>query len=313
MIGIMQKDLFPGFDTRILTGDGASVFARVGGNGRPLLLLHGYPQTHVCWHKIAPQLAEDYTVVVCDLRGYGASGTPEGPADASRYAKREMARDLVAAMNELGFPRFLVAGHDRGARVAYRMALDHSRQVAALAVLSILPTFAMWSRLENNETAVKMFHWFFLAQDPPIPEEIIQAAGVKYIHPMLRLLTSDKTLSAFHPDALDAYERAFTNPSTIAASCFDYRAGWMFDRIFDQVDVDLRRKIACPTLAYWGRKQFPDDGPMIDAWRRIADNVVFQSADCGHFVAEEAPDAVLSALRAFFHPVDVAALPDDDL
>jgi haloacetate dehalogenase len=299
-----DHDLFPGFTARRLQGAGATVFARIGGSGPPLLLLHGYPQTHVCWHKIAGRLAEHYTVVVCDLRGYGAGGVPavspaEDPESAA-YAKRAMAADLVAAMHELDVPRFLVAGHDRGARVGYRLALDHPERVAALAVLNILPTFAMWERLQDNNYAMKAFRWLLLAQPFPLPETMIKAAGLTYLHATLSGWTKACSLSPFDPRALTAYEAAFSSDTTIAAAIGDYRAGWTTDRFHDQADLTAGRKILCPTLALWGKEEFPDEPAFLEAWRRIASDVTGCSLDCGHFPAEETPDEVFQALHRFF-------------
>jgi haloacetate dehalogenase len=299
----MEGDLFPAFAERRLKGDGAEVFARIGGAGFPLLLLHGYPETHVCWHKLAPRLAQRYTVVAADLRGYGASGFPEEEPAAAAFAKRAVAMDLVAAMGELGFSRFLVAGHDRGGRVAYRMALDHPDRIAGLAVISILPTFAMWERLQTNEYAMKAFRWFLLAQPPPFPEMLIAAAGVKYLHATLSGWTKDKDLLAFDPQALAAYEAAYTTASTIKASCEDYRAGWTMDRFHDQADLDRGQKIACPTLALWGSVEFADEALMLGAWQRIASDVSGRALDCGHFAPEEAADEVEEALRVFLQPI----------
>jgi haloacetate dehalogenase len=303
-----DHDLFPGFAARRLHGAGAEVFARVGGSGPPLLLVHGYPQTHVCWHKIAGRLAAHYAVVACDLRGYGASAAPAIPPEedpeATAYAKRVMAADLVAAMEELGAKRFFVASHDRGARVGYRMALDHPERVAALAVLNILPTFAMWERLRDNDYAMKAFRWMLLAQPSPFPEMMIKGAGLAYLHATLSGWTKAGNLSPFDPRALAAYEASFRTDKTIAASAADYRAGWTIDRFHDQADLDLGRKIACPTLALWGTKEFPDQTEFLAAWRRIAANLTGCPLDCGHFPAEEAPDDVFQALHGFLQGAD---------
>jgi haloacetate dehalogenase len=299
----MGSDLFPGFSTRNLRGAGAEVFARVGGTGQPLLLVHGYPQTHMCWHEIANRLAEDYTVVACDLRGYGGSGTPEALPQSAAFSKRAMAMDLVAAMEELGFFRFFIAGHDRGARAAYRLALDHPGRVAGLAVMNILPTFAMWAQLETNEYAMKAFRWFLLAQPSPFPENLLKTAGPNYLHATLRDWTKKKDLSAFDPRALAAYEAAHTSDTTIMASCADYRAGWTSDRFHDQSDLDAGRKIACPTLALWGDAEFPDEALVLETWREIASDVTGRVLDCGHFAPEEAPEEVHAALWSFLQRI----------
>jgi haloacetate dehalogenase len=295
----IEQDLFPGFSVQRLRGAGAEVFARVGGHGPPLLLLHGYPQTHACWNGVAAELAERYTVIACDLRGYGCSGQPADPSRTDAFAKREMARDLIAAMREIGFSEFSVVGHDRGGRVAYRMALDNPDAVTALAVVSILPTFAMWDRLRSNEYAMKAFRWFFLSQPSPLAEILIERAGLEYLHATLREWTATKSLSVFHPRALVEYEDAHTNARTIAASCADYRAGWTDDRFHDRADVDSRRTLASPTLVVWGTAEFPDGVSVLDAWRPLAPRAIGRAIDCGHFVPEEAPAECLAALLEF--------------
>jgi haloacetate dehalogenase len=305
-----DHDLFPGFATSRLCGAGAEVFARIAGTGPPLLLIHGYPETHVCWHKIAGRLAEHFTVVVCDMRGYGASGSPapapQGDPESAAYAKRAMAADLVAAMGELGARRFFVASHDRGARVGYRLALDHPDRVTGLAVLNILPTFAMWERLRDNNYAMKAFRWMLLAQPAPFPETLIKRAGIAYLHATLAGWTKGGHLSPFDPRALAAYEAAYSTDKTIEASTADYRAGWTVDRFHDQADLDAGRKIACPTLALWGTAEFPDEAAFLTAWRRIASNLIGCPLDCGHFPAEESPDEVYHALHGFFRRIGSA-------
>lgn len=273
------------------------IYARIGGDGRPLLLLHGYPQTHACWHRIAPRLAENCTVVVCDLPGYGASSLPRPLPGSAEFSKRSLAAALVAAMESLGFSSFFLAGHDRGARVAYRLALDHPQKVTALAVISILPTFAMWTRLQDNHYAIKAFRWFLLAQDAPFPEQLIMAAGKPYLHATLSDWTAAKSLEPFDARALMAYESAYSSEKTIAASCADYRAGWSVDRSDDQSDLEAARKIGCPTLVLWGNHEFPDPTEMERTWKRIANDVMLRPLDCGHFAPEEAPDEVGDALR----------------
>jgi haloacetate dehalogenase len=293
------RELFPGFSCQALAGCGAKLFARIGGDGPPLLLLHGYPQTHVCWSRIAGPLAEHFRVIACDLRGYGASDAPPDDATHQIYSKRAMAADLAAAMSELGFDRFDVAGHDRGARAAYRLALDYPQRVRRLAVLGILPTYAMWQRLERIEYAIKAFRWLFLAQPAPLPEALIGAAPLDYLHATLADWTKTKDLSVFDPDALDAYRRAFS-PSSIAASCADYRAGWSTDRLHDRHDLEAQRKMTCPTLALWGRAEFPDEAVVLTSWRHIAPQVLGKSLDCGHFLPEEASEDTLRRLLEFF-------------
>jgi haloacetate dehalogenase len=292
--------LFEGFATHRVVTDDAEMFVRVGGHGPPLLLVHGYPQTHVCWSRVAVPLAEHFTLVLCDLRGYGDSIGPRPDADASNYAKRVMAADLVSVMDGLGFRRFRMAAHDRGARVAYRLALDAPECVERLAVLSILPTFAMWERLSDAAYAMRAFRWYFLAQPQPLPQQLIETNAHAYARATLTGWTAGGDLSCFLPEALDAYEAANAKPTVIAAGCADYRAGWTTDRLHDEADLAAGHTIACPVLALWGSHEFPDSAQMVAAWRRIASRVDGQAFDCGHFLPEEAPDAVAEALLRFF-------------
>lgn len=294
--GTAAIELFPGFASGRLGAGNYEIFFRIGGSGPPLLLLHGYPETHVCWHKIAPGLAARFTVVVADLPGYGESRGPEWEA---AYAKRAMAEAFVGVMNQLGYPRFSIAGHDRGGRVAYRLALDCPDRVERLATLSILPTFAMWQRLKDNADAMRAFRWYFLAQPSPFPEDMIEAFAIPYLHATLSGWTADKSLAAFAPDALAAYETAFATRAVIAGSCADYRTGWTKDREDDEDDLAAGRVIACPTLALWGRREFPDVERFLAGWRPIAPHAEGHAMDCGHFLPEEEPDKTAEALSAF--------------
>jgi len=296
----VAADLLSGFSTVRLSGAGAEVFGRIRGNGPPLLLLHGYPQTHVAWCHIADALSHRFTVVVVDLRGYGGSGAPPIDGDASAYSKRAMAADLTAAMAELGFHRFRIAGHDRGARVAYRLAIDAPDRVERLAVLSVLPTYAMWRKLTDPNYAMKAFRWFMLAQPAPLPQNLIAAMGVPYLHHTLASWTKAYSLQPFSEAALRAYEHAFTTGSYIAASCADYRAGWTIDRHHDDDDLRHGRTIACPTLVLWGRSEFPDEAEMLSAWHEIAPVAAGQALDCGHFLMEERPEETTAILSGFF-------------
>lgn len=292
-------NLFTGFSAERLKTPFVEIFTLIGGNGPPLLLLHGYPQTHICWHRVAPRLAERFTVVICDLPGYGESRVSSNQAAESRYSKRAMASALVAAMKALGLERFSVAGHDRGARVAYRLALDRPDCLERLAVLAILPTFAMWPRLHNPEYAMKAFRWFFLAQPAPLPETLITSAAIPYLHATLSEWTATKDLSAFAADALAAYEAAFGDPAVIAASCQDYRAGWTADRLDDAADLEAGRTIRCPTLALWGRAEFSDDNEVLSIWKQICPHIQGKGFDCGHFLPEEAAQETAEALDDF--------------
>jgi haloacetate dehalogenase len=283
--------MFDGFTRACIAGDGVEIALRHGGSGPPLLLLHGHPQTHVMWHRIAPRLAESYTVICPDLRGYGDSGKPDGGADHAAYSKRAMVRDAIAVMRALGFERFAVVGHDRGGRVAYRLALDHPERIAALSVLDIVPTGEHFRRADTA-FAMGYFHWFFLAQPAPLPENLI--AG----DPDAFYLRRGRDL--FAPEALAEYRRCYTDPATIHAMCEDYRAAFTVDYPLDEVDRQAGRRIACPVLALWGAK-----GPMgnwydvLGIWRDWALDVRGGALDCGHYLAEEAPDETLSWLLPF--------------
>lgn len=282
--------LFAGFETmRIDTGE-AEIHVRRGGSGPPVLLLHGHPQTHVMWHLVAPRLARDFTVVATDLRGYGASSKPPSAPDHEPYSKRAFARDQLAVMTALGFERFAVAGHDRGGRTAYRMALDAPEQISRLAVLDIVPTLEMWEAMDMR-LAMENWHWLFLAQPEPLAEDLIGAAVDRYYFREGR--------ERFHPDALAEYERALRSPATIHAICEDYRAGATFDLEADRHDRDAGRRIACPVLVLWSAREDLDPLDPLAVWRRWADDVRGGGLDCGHFLAEERPEETGERLRAF--------------
>lgn len=270
----------------------------VGGDGPPLLLLHGYPQTHVIWHKVAPLLAGGFTVVAPDLRGYGASGKPPSGDNAAAYAKRVMAQDQVEAMAALGFDRFHLAGHDRGGRVAYRLALDHPDRVIRLATLDIVPTLEQFERM-GQTGGMGSFHWFFLAQPAPFPERMIGADPDYFARHMLE--TWCGTPGAFTEEAMAAYLTAFRDPETIRASCDDYRAGFGIDCDIDRADRAAGRRIDCPMLALWGSRGRPHKrDSVLEIWRLWATDVRGKGLDCGHFLPEEAPEETAHELRAFF-------------
>jgi haloacetate dehalogenase len=284
-------DFFEDFElSRVDTGE-AEIRVRHAGSGPPVLLLHGHPQTHVMWHAVAPQLAEDFTVVAADLRGYGESSKPSTTPDHEPYSKRAMARDQVEVMRQLGFERFAVAGHDRGGRCAYRMALDHPEPVERLAVLDIVPTADMWRRADM-EFGLVNWHWYFLAQPFDFPERVIGADPSVYYFRRGR--------DRFHPEALADYLVAVRNPETIHAMCEDYRAGATYDFDLDEADRG-RRRIQCPVLALWaGQDELEEWFDVLEVWRGWADDVTGRALDSGHFLAEERPDEVASELRAFF-------------
>jgi haloacetate dehalogenase len=280
----------------IACGD-VTIRVRSAGSGPPLLLLHGNPQTHVMWHPIAPRLAEDYTVVATDLRGYGESSKPATDSEHAPYSKRSMARDQVEVMRALGFDRFYVAGHDRGGRCGYRMALDHPERVLKLAVLDIIPTGESFWRADTG-FGLAYWHWFFLAQPQDLPERMIGADPEYFWRALTGGLAPRDT---FAPEAVEQYLRCFRGPESIHAMCEDYRAGASIDTRHDAEDRERGRRIACPLMVLWGRRgvlQRLYDVPAI--WRDWADDVRGCALDCGHFLPEERPDETLAELRAFF-------------
>ena len=299
-----MKDLFPGFETRRINTIGAEIFLRIGGSGPPLLLLHGYPQTHAMYHKIAGALSHDFTVVVPDLRGYGQSSCPPNDADNFTYSKRAMGQDMVRLMQDLGFTLFSVVGHDRGGRVGYRMALDYPERVRRLAVLDIIPTHAMWHAF-SVQLAMKVYHWLFLAQPSPLPEMLIERNPVAYQDYTIASWTKSRDLSAFDPDALAHYHSFFSEPARIAATCDDYRSGQTYDLYADEADFEAQNKITCPLLALWGEAGIPGETESpLDIWRQWATDVVGMPIDAGHFVAEENPEATLLGLIPFLNAKD---------
>ncbi|HSM40338.1 MAG TPA: alpha/beta hydrolase [Afifellaceae bacterium] len=270
-----------------------------GGAGPPLLLLHGHPQTLMMWEKVAPLLAPHFSIVAPDLRGYGRSDKPPSAPDHVPHSKREMAKDQVAIMQAFGHERFFVAGHDRGGRVAYRLALDHPKAVARLAVLDILPTYEHFRRADMA-FAMAYYHWFFLAQPFDRPERAILADTDYWF--LFRY--GGKQPDYFSEAALDDYLECYRNPDTVHATCEDYRAGATIDFDLDKADHGKRR-IACPLLALWGGKgtvgQFYD---VLSVWRDWADDVSGQALDCGHYLAEERPQETAAALADFFRSGD---------
>ncbi len=294
-----MTNLFPETHEQRFALDGVEIFARVGGSGPPLLLIHGFPQTHAMWHRVAPTLMRNFTCVMPDLRGYGLSSCPANDAQNLAYSKRAMARDLIAVMARLGHQRFGVVGHDRGARVAYRMALDHAEAVSCLSVLDIVPTHAMWHNF-TVKLAMKTYHWLFLAQPNPLPEMLIEQAPIGYLDYALASWTQTKDLSAFDAAALAEYRLHYAIPEHIHATCNDYRAGATCDLAADEVDFNQGRKITCPTLALWGTAGIPNetDGPL-ETWRQWCVNVDGHGIESGHFIAEENPQAMLAKLMPF--------------
>lgn len=291
--------MFAGFQLSTIDTGEAAIRVRQGGSGPPLLLLHGIPETHLMWHKIAPALARDFTVVATDLRGYGESGKPPSTPDHAPYTMRALARDQVAVMRHLGFDRFFVAGHDRGARCAYRLALDDPERVAKLAVLDIVPTGEAFRRADAA-FALGFWVWSFLAAPDGLPEQLIAANPRPLLDHMLDGWSA--LPGAFPPAVRAAYLRAFSDPATLRAICEEYRAAATLDRQHDEADRG-RRRIACPLLVLWsGRGALAEWYDPLAIWREWADDVRGHALDCGHFLPEEAPEETYAALRAFFAP-----------
>ena len=286
--------MFEGFTPDMIDAGEAVIRVRHGGSGPPLLLLHGHPQTHAMWYKIAPRLAEDFSVVATDLRGYGESSKPPTTADHEPYSKRAMARDQVEVMQQLGFERFFVAGHDRGGRCAYRMALDHPERVLKLAVLDIIPTGEAFRRA-NMEFGLGYWHWFFLAQPYDLPERLIGADPDYYYWRR----HGPEPPAFIGSEAFEDFRRAFCNPETIHAMCEDYRAGVTIDFALDEADRGKKR-ITCPILALWSRQDQLDKWyDVLSIWRDWADDVRGRALDCGHHLALEAPDETYEDLYSF--------------
>ncbi|HXR56522.1 MAG TPA: alpha/beta hydrolase [Casimicrobiaceae bacterium] len=287
--------LFPGFTTHRIRTSETEIRCVVGGNGPPLLMLHGYPQTHAMWHRVAPVLAHDYTVVCADLRGYGDSGKPASDATHAAYSKRAMARDMVELMRDLGHSRFLLVGHDRGARVSHRLCIDHPDAVSRVALLDISPTRTMYLRTDLA-FATAYYHWFFLIQPFDLPERLIGADPIYYLR---RKLGGWGTgLQHFDPRALAEYERCFADPATIHATCEDYRASASIDLEHDAGNETHR--VACPLLVLWGERGVVNRlCKPLDDWRAVADDVRGRTLPAGHYLAEEVPGETLRELKAF--------------
>jgi haloacetate dehalogenase len=291
------------FDKRFLQAkietSGANINLVHGGNGKPLLLLHGYPQTHVMWHKVAPKLAERFHVVCLDLRGYGDSSKPEASPDHFTYSKRAMAKDCVEVMQSLGHGGFFVVGHDRGGRVTHRMALDYPDRIERACVMDIAPTHTMF-KLTDKAFATGYYHWFFLIQPDNLPERLIGNDPEYYLREKLKRWSSSE--AKFDEKVVQEYVRCFSDPAAIHASCEDYRAAASIDLEHDEEDID--KKIECPLLVLWGAKGFINRTyNVIETWKEKAINVHGRALDCGHFLPEEQPEAVCDELIRFFYSV----------
>jgi len=290
--------LFPHFRAlQVEIDPTVTINAIVGGSGPPLLLLHGHPQTHAIWHRVAPRLAEQFTVVACDLRGYGESSKPQGAPDHANYSKRAMAADMVVVMQSLGFATFRVLAHDRGARVAHRLALDHPQAVERMALLDIAPTLAMYEQT-SDAFARAYWHWFFLIQPPPLPERLIEADPAAYVRDVMGKRSAG--LAPFDPRALAEYQRCLALPGAAHGICEDYRAAATIDLEHDRVDRDAGSRLALPLMVLWGEQGVVGRcfDPLAE-WQRVAADVQGGALPCGHYIAEEAPDRLLERVLPF--------------
>ena len=291
-----MTNFFPGFEDRRIETSGASINLVTGGSGPPLLLLHGYPQTHLMWRKLAPRLAAEFTVVAPDLRGYGDSSKPPAGPDNANYSKRSLAQDQVETMAALGFERFAVAGHDRGARVAHRLARDHAERIERLALLDIVPTLYRFETIDQK-AATSSWHWFFLIQPSGFPERLIGAEAEFFLRHQLGALLREPAKLA--PEAFAEYLRCFKNPETIRATCDEYRAGATIDLVHDR--ADRGRRLTMRLLMLWGERSSQGSGyDILSVWRDHAEDVTGHAVNSGHFLAEEAPEDTYRALRDFF-------------
>ena len=289
-----MPDFFPGLTQRRIATSGAEINLVTGGSGPPLLLLHGYPQTHLLWRKLAPRLAQEFTLVIPDLRGYGDSSKPRRAGPGGLFEARP-GQDQVETMAALGFQKFRVAGHDRGARVTHRLLRDHPRHIECAAVLDIVPTLYRFETIDQK-AATGSYHWFFLIQPTPFPERMIGAEAEYYLRHSLGL---DRKPDALEPEVFAEYLRCFSNPETIRATCDEYRAGAGVDLEHDR--ADRGKKVGMPLLVLWGQRSGQGSGyDVLAVWREHAENVRGQAIDSGHFLPEEAPDETYAALRAFF-------------
>ena len=290
--------MFKDFTAFTIERNGVTLQGCMGGQGAPLLLLHGHPQTHAMWHCVAPTLAQRFTVVMMDLRGYGDSGRPSADESHAAYSKREMALDALAVMQSLGFAQFQVLAHDRGARVAHRLAADHVQAVQRMMLLDIAPTLGMYSHT-SQAFATAYWHWFFLIQPAPLPEALIESDPVRYLRSVMG--KRHVGLAAFAPVALAEYERCIQVPGSARGICEDYRASATIDLDHDRADVAAGKKLAIPVHVLWGEhgvvaKNFD----VLALWRERAIKVSAQALPCGHYIAEEAPEALLAHANHFF-------------
>lgn len=295
--------MFEGFRVERFVVEGTELHGRVGGRGPALLLLHGHPQSHVMWHRVAGPLAERFSVVALDLRGYGDSSRVPSGTDSQAYSKRVMANDVLQVMSKLGHPQFAVCAHDRGARVAHRLAADHGEAVTRLMLLDIAPTLAMYEHT-SMEFALAYWHWFFLVQPPPLPERLIEADPAAYVRNVMGRRHAG--LQAFTPEALAEYERCISIDGTAAAICADYRASAGIDLVHDREDVAAGRKLSIPLRVLWGEHGVVGRCfDVLSLWRERANGVSGAALPCGHYIAEEAPERLLAEMFSFFDEGEV--------
>ncbi len=296
----------PGFKHFRLVANGVEMSFHIGGSGPDVILLHGFPQNHMCWAEVAPRLAGCLRCIVPDLRGYGDSSIPPDDADHAAYSKRNMARDIIGLMDGLGIHRARIVGHDRGARVAYRMALDHPSRVERLAIVEVVPTAEFWRRWDAD-LAINGYHWTFLAQPHPLPERLIAADPEFFVRQTLASWTGSGSLDRFSPAALKSYIAQMQNPERVAAMCADYRAGATTDRRIDEMDITDGNRIEAPVRFVWSEAGFPArTGDPLGIWNSWCNELTGESvADCGHFMMEENPEGFLNAVTGFLeadHP-----------
>jgi haloacetate dehalogenase len=292
-----MNSLFPDFESHWIEVNGVKIMTRKGGSGRPLLLLHGHPQTHAIWHRVAQQLAKSFTVVMTDLRGYGDSSKPQGTPDHLNYSKRVMALDQIEVMRHFGFAEFDVLAHDRGARVAHRLALDHPKAVKRLVLLDIAPTLAMYEKT-SNQFARSYWHWFFLIQPAPMPERLIEADPAAYVRDVLGRRSAG--LAPFDARALAEYVRCLELPGTAHGLCEDYRASAGIDLVHDQLDLDEKNFVKQPLLVLWGKQGVVHQCfEPLKEWSKVAVNVQGKALPCGHYIPEEAPELLLQQVQLF--------------
>jgi haloacetate dehalogenase len=293
--------MFDGFELKRIKTENADINLRVGGQGEALILLHGYPQTHACWHKMAPILRENFTVIIPDLRGYGDSVGPDPDIDNQLYSKRAMARDIKHVLNDLSVEVASIVGHDRGGRVAYRFALDHPDRIRKLVVLDIIPTSEMWEKM-TAQAFISGYHWQFLAQPHGLPEYMIGLDSERYLRHTLDSWA--KIENSFSTSAMTEYLRCFSNASVIASCCADYRAGATSDWENDKLDKQMENKIGCPVMTLWGQREGRNNLDNISIWNDWCDQPVFgHSVQCGHFLPEENPIATLKAIIPFLERI----------